>query len=411
MKFMRYFCILTTPKQVNTRLLPVVLLWMPVVLLWMIVGSMSCARSPQPARADGVAVENPGATSPRAVAHQPVAVRTTQVRLGVLQVRAHYLGQVRATRRATVLARSAGTLADLPLAEGEAVRHRQVVARLSTPDASARLARARAELSRAETERDYLCDRHTSDRALGDAGALPPNVVALAAKNCAVAQNAVTAAGAQVREVELASARSAEVAPFDGRIVRWLAEPGEEVMPGRPLLMVEDAAREVVVALTESDLARGLGVGSRAQLRLLDGQTHDAQIADLSADASGPGRTREATISLPAELASAWPGMSVDLEFIVAEIPDATAVPRDALHKDAAGHAIFLVLDDHLKRQPVTPGLASRGWVAVTPAPQPGTHVVVGAPAGLHDGQRVFAVADPASEPPAPPTIDRGAAP
>lgn len=401
MGWMRYFSPSKVILQANTHLLL-------ASFLCAVASSISCARSPQPAQVDDMRTGNPGADTPTNDGLQPVAVRTVPVHTGNLQARARYLGQVRPVRRATVLARSAGTLVELPHGEGEYVRARQPVARINAPDASARLARVRAELSRAQAERDFLCERHASDRALGEAGALPPNAVTLAAKNCAVAQHAATAVSAQLHEVELAHARSLEVAPFDGRIVRWMAEPGEEVMPGRPLLSIEDSTHEVVVALSESDLARGLGMGSRARLSLRDGQTLDSQLTDLSIDVSGPGRTREASIPLPAGFGDIWSGMSVDVDFILAEAPDATAVPRDALQQDATGHVIFVVLGDHIKRLPVTPGLASGGWVAVTPAPQPGARVVVGAPAGLYDGQRVFAVADPAG---AQPTTDPGVTP
>jgi RND family efflux transporter MFP subunit len=326
---------------------------------------------------------------------RPVAVRTVPVRTGPLLREASYLGTVRSTSRATVIAQTSGTVAELPVEEGAAVSAGQVVARLTSPDADARVQRARAEVRRARAERDYLCDRAAKDDGLESAGAITTAAADLGRKQCATAREAVRASDAQRRELDVFVERAVEEAPLEGTVLEWLVQPGEHVMPGRPLLNIGGTALELTIALTEADLARGVAVGTPATVGLRGGEPLASEVVALAPQARGPGRTVQATLRLPAPLAdAAYNGMSLDVALVLERDDDAVAVPPDALLTESDGVALFLVRDDRIERRLVTPGLRAQGWVAVTPAPAADDHVVVGALRGLADGQLIFGVDD-----------------
>ena len=326
---------------------------------------------------------------------RPVAVRTVAVRAAPMRLETRYLGTVRSVRRATVTARIAGTVIELPVAEGSAVAEGAIVARLAAPDADARVERAQAEVRKAKAERDYLCDRAVKDRTLQDAGALPAAAADLGRKQCDSAREAVRAGEAQRRELDVAADRSTEPAPLTGRVLKWLVEPGEHVLPGRPLVLIGGGELELTVPLTESDVARGVGVDTAATVRVARGEPHPGVVTALAIQAQGAGRTVAATLPLPEPLAAAaYNGMAVDVALVVARDDHAVAVPQDALRQDPDGTVLFLVQGDHLERRRVQPGLSAGGWVAVTPAPPPTGRVVAGALEGLSDRQAIFAVGD-----------------
>lgn len=365
-------------KQASTRFMLVAVF--STAAAWLVGG---CAPA-----ASGASPVEPGA------APRPVAVRTVAVRTGDLRSEAVYVGTARPRVRATVVARVAGTLSELVADEGDAVTAGQHLARVLTPDAAARVERAKAESRRARSERDYLCDRFTKDQALREAGAIPGAAADLGGKQCDTARAGVRAAEAQVNELVALASKSDEEAPLTGRVLERLAEPGEHVLPGRPLLVLGGDELEVVLPLTEGDRARGVGVGTPAWVRVRGGATVQTTVVALGPQARGPGRTVEATVALPAALRdSSYPGQSLDVGLVLAEVRGATSVPSDALGASQDGPVVFLVEGDRLVRRPVRVVLSSQGWAAIAPALAPEARVVVGSLRGLAHDLPVYPVA------------------
>lgn len=368
--------LLLARKQANTRFISLI----AALALASIAGCEGASS--------GVALAAGDASPERAV-----AVLTVPVRTGPLLREASYLGTVRSTSRATVIARTSGTVIELPIPEGAPVTAGAVVAQLSSLDADARAQRVQAEVRRARAERDYLCDRAATDDGLQEVGVIPGAAADLGRKQCAAARQAVRASEAQRREVNVVADRAVEEAPLDGTVLEWLVQPGEHVMPGRPLVHIGGVALELTVPLTEGDIARGAGVGTQATVSTRDGASHESEIIAMAPKAHGPGRTVQATLRLPAPLADgAYNGMSVDVALVLERVDDAVAVPPDALLTDGDGVALFVVRGDRVERRQVTPGLRAGGWVTVSPPPAADSRVVVGNLRGLADGQLVLGV-------------------
>jgi len=111
-------------------------------------------------------------TEPPPTPERPQAVRVIAPERRDLVHEVSYVGTVRSAREVKVLARVAGTLEALPVAEGERVAQGAVLARISAPELGARLDQAQAELERTTTERDYACETFATDQRLYDQDAI-----------------------------------------------------------------------------------------------------------------------------------------------------------------------------------------------------------------------------------------------
>lgn len=341
------------------------------------------------------------ATAPEPPAEALQAVRTVQVRSMGLSQTLDYVGTIRHGREIKVLARVVGTLTALPFKEGASVRKRQVLARVSVPELDVRQQRLGADVQRLLTDRDYLCTNLETDVKLRASGAVSQAKVDASRRRCSSAREAVKAAQAGSRELESSRGKAVERAPFSGRVLRWYAEPGEHVARGRPILLLGDDALEVAVQVTETDLVRGVKAGSAVALTLIRPTTrlvarkHAARIRTVAPMASGPGRTVEVRIGLPAELRSAARhGASVDVAFVLAREEDAVAVPEAALSSSVSGATIFIVNKGRVTAMRIKAGITDEGWVAIKPPPPRGARVAVTNLDVLSDGMKVYPVQD-----------------
>jgi RND family efflux transporter MFP subunit len=331
----------------------------------------------------------------------PLAVRTAILRRGAMQETLDYVGTVHSRNEVTVLAQMAGKLVDLPLGEGEAVVTGAVLARIAAPETSARVSRLGAEVGRAEEESAFLCRQSQTDRALVEKKAISAIKADTSQQRCEASRAGVRAARSGLRELEIMAAKTVERAPFEGRVLRWIARPGENTMPGRPLLVVGDSPREVRVQVQEKDLDRGVAVGMTALLQVDGADPIRTSVSFVAPIARGPGRLVELRLPLPEDLpaggrASFRHGRSVDVLLVLKREADVSSVPRGAIATNREGRAVFVVQEDsRLRRLPVTTGIQEAGWIALGADLPTGARVVVGSLDMLRDGLTVYPVASP----------------
>jgi membrane fusion protein, multidrug efflux system len=281
----------------------------------------------------------------------------------------HYVGTVHSRDEIKILARMAGRVVELPAREGEAVATGAVLARVAAPETEARASRLRAEVGRAEKESAFLCRQATVDERLRRTEAISPIQADTSRQRCDVSEAGVKAARSSLRELEIMAAKTVERAPFQGTVLQWLSRPGENTLPGRPLMRFGGTALEIRVRVHEKDLGRGLGRGARV---ILSSEGHPplrASVSSVSPIAVSPGRTVEIRVDIPEEeVARFVHGRSVDVAFVLAEQTDATSVPRGALQETKAGSSVFLVTQgDQIQRRRVVPSIREQGWVAIQP--------------------------------------------
>lgn len=144
------------------------------------------------------------------------------------------MGRVAHDRDVKLGFKTGGLVQELLVVEGQRVTAGQVVARLDTREIDAAVAQASAGLGKA---------RRDLDRA---AGLAQQNVIPGAQKDDA--QTATRVASAALANAKFQLATATLTAPVSGVVIKRLAEPGEVVGPGMPVLVIgEDALGAVLV--------------------------------------------------------------------------------------------------------------------------------------------------------------------
>lgn len=221
-----------------------------------------------------------------------------------------------------------------------------------------------------------------------------------------VAVTQAEATGAELRIREAARAVAARQrdkttidAPFDGVVVQRMAQVGNAVVPGTPLLRLIDLATPHVEVRVQPEQAAELASAENIHLEI-SGKHYPLKILQI-ADATDPGsRTRVARLGFIGD--AAQPGLSGSLQWIREgyEIPPSLLVQREdglGLFTVRDGKAVWLKIDD---------ARSGRKAMAQLPADLP---VVTHGQQSLHDGYPIRAaeptppVANPAKPKSNPP--------
>ena len=224
-------------------------------------------------------------------------------------------------------------LASLPVKPLQPVRKGEVIAKLSSPEIAASLAEARAN---AESARANLANveagvrQEERDTAAQNVAIADSNVTlakeqfarvsTLAAKNyaskqqfdedaaalseaqaslvlakaalaqsqagptkeeLAVAQSQVALALATVADLDAQIAKTTLTSPVDGVARLLVAEPGEAISPGQPVLTLAVAGDRWFTFTIREDRLRGVTIGSKLALRTAAGDRFEAKVTEL----------------------------------------------------------------------------------------------------------------------------------
>lgn len=152
-------------------------------------------------------------------------------------------GSVASEGRLKLGFKASGILSSLPVREGDAVRAGQTLATLDGIDAASQAQSAKAALDLARRE-------WVRAERLAAEGILP-------AVEREDARSRLDSAMAAHRSAQDAVIRTRLAAPVGGTIFQRLAEPGEAVVAGTPVLVLDTTGRPVVRAgVTERDISR-----------------------------------------------------------------------------------------------------------------------------------------------------------
>jgi RND family efflux transporter MFP subunit len=324
---------------------------------WLATG---CGRPAQPAGAE--------------VALPAAPVRVQQVADQPRVLAEEVVGTVRARTRATLEAKVAGRIAELPVGLGQALKAGELVARLDVREIQAKLDQARAVRDQARRDRERF-------EAL--------------LRQQAVTQAEFDAVEARARVAEAAVAEAetmlgyAEVrAPFDGVVARKLADVGDLASPGRPLVELEDPKSLRLEADVPEALIGGVASGAKLPVRIgaLAAEL-EGVVAEIAPAADPNSRTFRVKLDLPDA-----PGLKAGLFGRVAVPMGQTRAPRvpaSALVVRGQMEMVFVVADGRAQMRLVKSGKRFGEEVELVSGVRPGERVVVEGAAALLDGQPV----------------------
>lgn len=298
-------------------------------------------------------------------------------------------GVTRAVRRATLGFELPGRLVQRSASLGSQVRRGDVLARLDRREvdltveaAAARLAEVEARLAQAQRD---------ATRVERLAAAKAATREELEGTNAALETLEALRAAAAAQHDDAVRLRDAAtlVAPFAGTVTAAMAEPGEWIAPGRPVVeLTGEGAVEIEVELPES-VAAAVQSGSAVEVSFpYLGRRVDGRLTSVGRAAGGPGRLFPAVVALPVS-AAVPPGVAAE---VLLDLPAATTltVPVSAvLNPGASRPYVFVVRDGAARQVDVELGALVGEQVAVTGALGVGDEVVVGGVTRLADGDPV----------------------
>jgi membrane fusion protein, multidrug efflux system len=291
---------------------------------------------------------------------------------------------LRAERRTTVIARTAGVIEELLVEEGDLVREGQPLARLE--DEEQRFTHQIAVTARETTRREL--ERAES---LLEQGLLSP-------EEHDAKRRAAEEARHQAGLAQLTLSRTVIRAPFTGRILVRLLDIGATVQNGTAIYELADLTPLYADVQVPERHVVGLAPGQGVRLRAdATGQAVSATIQRVAHQVDPETGTVKVTLAVSGA-AELRPGAFVRVEIVTDVHENALVVPRAALVSEGADWHLFRVAGDEKTAEQieVQPGFEEENAVEVIAASEsgksllaPGDRVVVAGAAALNDGASV----------------------
>ncbi|MCX8135271.1 MAG: efflux RND transporter periplasmic adaptor subunit [Roseococcus sp.] len=302
-----------------------------------------------------------------------------------------FTGTLRARREADVAFRAGGRIAERLVDLGAEVAEGQPLFRLDARDLRLALAAAEAELLSAEASAANAANEAGRSRALLAAGHVAPAFHEARETAARAAAQRLAAARAQ-RDLARNRLDYAELrAPAAGRVTAILAEAGQVVAEGQPVLRLADPAeREVLVQLPE-----GVAATPLAQIRFWARPevVLPATLREVAASADGALRTYAARYSLPDAPDWARLGMTATLTLAAPRAEPLARVPLTALHDRGAGPMVWRVAEEgRVVAEPVRVLALGEATATLATSLPEGTPVVALGAQLLEPGARVRVV-------------------
>ncbi|HEY3172194.1 MAG TPA: efflux RND transporter periplasmic adaptor subunit [Thermoanaerobaculia bacterium] len=321
----------------------------------------------------------------------PVPVEVAEATRGNVRESLHALGTIEAAERVKVTAEIDAIARELPFDEGRLVRKGQVLAVLND-------AELRADAGRVAAIRDQA--RLTSQRF----EQLSREKIA-SSQDRDNARAALRVAEANVRLAQARLKKTRILAPFSGVVGSRLVSPGVYLKAGDA---ITELARidtvKVAFAVPErylADLRRGANVTVTTVVFPGKEFTGSVNVVDPILD---PGtRSARLTAVIPNPSGDLRPGMSADVNAVLAERAQAVTVPDEAVFAEGDRNYVFVVQPDStVARRAIKLGARQTGRVEVQEGLRGGDKVVRAGHQKLFDGAKVSAVQSSAATASAP---------
>ena len=313
-------------------------------------------------------------------------------------------GSLRAVHRSTPGTKILGRVEEAPVAEGQAVRSGQLLARLESRDLQAAVRQAEAAVTMAEAQLENATVHHHRMVDLHGRGSVTDKNLEDATARFRTAAAEVDGARANLEAARVTLEYTDIRSPIDGWVTAKYLQAGDMARPGAPAFEIEDLRRlEVSAEVSESQLGE-VSVGDALSVTVA-GRQIDTEVLRLVP--SGDRRSR--TFTLKAELdnpdGDLRPGMFARVAWrleAIQELGDAAPVliDADAVVRNGQLEGVYVADDGRLKLRWIKTGgrvedRPSGARIRVLSGLEPGEAYVLSPSAELFDGAPYRAVAAP----------------
>lgn len=284
-------------------------------------------------------------------------------------------GTVRATTTAALTARVPGVITRLDAGVGKVVKAGDLIAELDAQEILAKRDQAAAAAQQAAQDLKRVVDL------------LAKQAATQSDRDAAEARN--QAAQAALAEAKIMVSYTRVTAPFDGIVLRRLAEVGDLAAPGRPLCEIEDPRNlRLEVAVPES-LADNAALGSRRVARIESAAFSSELVVVEVAPASDPqSRTVLVKLALPPEAKGLRTGQFGRMDIPLAAVAQ-LAVPRKAVLERGQLSLVFVIVEGKALLRLVKTGAVLGDNIIIRAGLAAGEQVATSGVDTLRDGQAV----------------------
>ncbi|MCB1627913.1 MAG: efflux RND transporter periplasmic adaptor subunit [Xanthomonadales bacterium] len=274
---------------------------------------------------------------------------------------------------------------------GTSVAKGEVIARSDTGALRLELQRQQAAVDRLQAQLHYRQQQVGRFQALAERNAAAGDQLDSAQAEQAMTAADLAQAKAQLAEVRYRIERSELRAPFAGLVVEQLAQPGEFLAPGTPVLRLVDVHQREISARAPLAAFRHLSEGQTLPVRQGD-RTIELKVSRRIEVGDPISRSAELRLSLADE---DWVvGSAVEVSVPESAGSEGLAVHRDALLLRAGQRYVYRIGDDgKAERVDVEVGLAVGDQVQISGPLQAGDLVVVRGGERLANGMTVQVLA------------------
>ena len=264
-------------------------------------------------------------------------------------------GSLRALQTAAIKARVAGEVQGISKREGDAVQAGEVVARIDSTEAQARVRQAEQQAKSALAQVAIARRAQDNNQSLVQQGFISATALETSTNNLAAAEANHQAAIAALDIARKALGDTTLRAPLSGQVSARLVQNGERVgVDARILEVVDLSGFELEAALAPADAA-SVAVGQKARLKIegLD-QAVDATVARINPSVQAGSRSVLVYLRLPAA-AGMRQGLFAQGEIVTGQLK-ALAVPLSAVRNDKPQPYIQVIQGGRIAHVPVTLG-------------------------------------------------------
>ena len=212
---------------------------------------------------------------------------------------AEYAGDVRAQTESRLGFQVAGKLQSRSVNVGDVVKAGQVLAQMDAQDYALAMQAAQAQVAAAKTQRDLAQADWKRFSALKDQGFISGVELDRRHASLQAAQAQLEQAQAQAMVQKNQTAYTQLKASHAGVVTAVMAEPGQVVSAGAPVVqLAHDGARDAVVSVPENALA-SVPVGQKVAVHALASQQKlEATVREVAASAEAATRTYQVKVAL-----------------------------------------------------------------------------------------------------------------
>lgn len=338
------------------------------------------------------------ASAPEAGEHVPgqqelPSVSTAEVGLRQIPQTLTLTTQLRAQRTSTIAAQVPGRIVSRKVEVGDKIKAGQVLFELDRRALKHARQAADASVERLHAQHEQAKRDAERAEALKARAVVTTQQAELARSGAQQLEQALRLAQVQRDEASRQLSEAVIRSPFDGMVMAVMAERGEQLGPGQPVLTLVSSSRlEASFEVPERYIDR-IKEGMPVQLGFSQREGSESVMAKVSSvgqAAAGGGSLFPVIVTLDDAQRDALPGMTVTARFDLGQ-ERALTVPTSAISSPSGSTRWVYAMDgQRVRRVPVELlGLADRGEVKVRGELEAGQQVITSGQATLVEGQQV----------------------